>query len=435
MTPFPARVAALHVLETIDRPDAPALQSVLDSKLRTARLSPLDKALCTELVYGVTRHHLLLNWIAGQFLRNPGKTPEALRRILAIASYELLFLERIPPHASVNTAVDLVRAVLGGKCSGVANGVLRSLVREDVSRFLPEAVEQRLGTTPQGLSIAWSLPEWIIRLWIDAYGKEKTLSLVRAASRTPRACLRFNARFKDATQQRDALLSAIPGAHPLGNFGLLLPPGSHLAAIDELLQSGRASRQGAGSQRVLDALDAFSLQGPVWDACAGFGGKTCALLERGVAVAVASDTSVSRLRGLRRELERLNLPRPLIVSASATTPPFCKDFHPASILIDAPCSGLGTLSKRPDLRLHRTADHLPPLVSLQSQILDAAWKRLKPEGTLVYITCTLNPQENEQQIDRMLNAHTDASAICRFESTPGDDGADLMFGAVLRKTC
>ena len=433
-TPSPARFAALRALEAATRSQRP-MQSVLDEHLRRTPLSIEDRALCTELVYGVLRLERRLNWIVDRLLRHPGKTSPLLRLLLIMGAYEGLYLARIPAHATVNSATDLARHVLGAPMARVVNGVLRALLRESPEALTPEAIERQAATPVERLGVAWSLPDWIVRLWLDAYGETTTRRLAQASAVTPWTALRVNAARPDAPALRNALVAGLPecAAHHTGDFDLCLAPGIRPQNLETLLAEGRISRQGFSSQRMLETLGVTETRGPLWDACAGHGGKTCALLERGVPVTLASDTSLKRLRGLQRELCRLALPRPSVVAASAACPPLAPHSRFNAILLDVPCSGLGTLARHPDLRRLRTPADLAGLLAIQAQILDAAWEHLEPGGQLFYITCTLNPAENEQQIETFLTRHADAEQECRQQDVPGEQGADMLFGARLRK--
>ena len=278
------------------------------------------------------------------------------------------------------------------------------------------------------LSIVHSIPAWIIRLWQEAWDLDTAATLAQAAGSRPWATVRINM----AMPGWEAVLSSLlqGEARPVGAAGVSFPPGRTPAELPGLMREGVLSWQGAGSQRLLQALGAGEWEGPIWDACAGRGGKTCALLEMGRDVRLASDPHGSRLNGLRRELDRLGLPHPELRQARAQS--LDLDFAPKIILLDVPCSGLGSLARRPDTRLHRTPDQVEKLGETQQAIVDAAWDRLAPGGRLVYLTCTVNPVENEQQIARLL---TRSSARLEIEipARPEENGADSMYGAVVRK--
>lgn len=464
--PLSAREAALRILERTGI-SAP-VQSLLDTKLTGGAFSRQEAALTTELVYGYLRAEIRITWLLGRFLKAPEKLPPAMKIILGIAAYEMLYLDRVPSHASVNAAVEAARSRFGKGLGGVANGVLRALARQleacalrevqaessEKAELQPElspkfspnfstelapelapehplsaAARARIADPLERLSVEYSLPRWMLELWIKAYGMDRTLTLAAAVSALPYPCVRVNTARDEWEAFRGILCKE---GSPIAFSGVRFTPGTQPEYLRDYLRQGRLSFQGAGSQLVLEALDARHWEGPVWDACAGRGGKTLALVEMGVPVLLASDTYQPRLRGLRDDAKRLVLTPPPLVCASATQPAFI-DFAPRTILLDVPCSGLGTLARHPDLRTLRKPEHLPELVALQGRILTAAWERLAPGGCLAYITCTMNPDENEGQIAAFLARTPTATCEKQWESVPDTFGSDLMFGARLRK--
>lgn len=212
-----------------------------------------------------------------------------------------------------------------------------------------------------------------------------------------------------------------------------------------LVQQGAAVRQSAASYAALEALEPQHWPGPLWDCCAGSGGKTLALLEMGVSVALASDTSATRLERLRAELERrekefsggTGLPCLFVGSASTADmlplpeqDPQGRNF--GTILLDAPCSGLGTLAHRPEIRLRRTEEDVAALVVLQRDLLAAAARRVRPGGCIAYLTCTRNPAENEDQAAAFLASHPNATLLREY-ATPADSPLrEFFYAALLR---
>lgn len=427
-TPLSAREIALRVLERsgIGTP----VQSLLDTILKGGDFARQEASLATELAYGYLRSEIQLSWLLGQFLKAPEKLPLAMRIILGIAAYELLYLDRIPAHASVNAAVEAVRTRFGQGLSRVANGVLRSLIRhtEDEDVLAPLYYAKRIPDPLQRLSIRYSLPVWILELWINAYGQERTEAYAAASAKVPWPCVRINTSRHDWTVLRGQLAQA---GKSFALSGVRFAPGHAPEELHSWLVQGALSLQGAGSQLVLEALDVQNWQDPVWDACAGRGGKTLALMEQGLSILAASDVYLPRLRGLHTDARRLELSPPPLICTSATAPAI--KGKPQTILLDVPCSGLGTLARHPDLRMLRTPDQIRGLVSLQEQILDTAWAILPSGGHIAYVTCTINPEENETQVSRFLERHPEGVLERQWASTPDDFGSDLMYGALIGK--
>lgn len=417
-----ARRVALKVLHEIAR-GKKNVQAILSAALETADMDPRQRGLATELVYGVLRNEILLDWLLEHSLRAPGKTPLRLRLVLRMALYALKFMDRTGPHHTVSAFVEVAKdaAPIHGN---IANAVLRTYLRSPLAEASSEAIEAKAGGGLEGLGVITSLPVWILQLWEYGYGDARPYAL--AATQTPWPCVRVNAAKPDAAALRDQLLLY---GEPVGLWGVRFNPLRQPQNLESLLRKGRISRQGAGSIKVVDAI-APHLHGRIWDGCTGFGGKTCALLERGHNVVLASDNHTGRLAGLAEELKRLGLPKPRVTSASATEPPIA---DADSILLDVPCGGLGTLARRPDLRRTSSGEHLLPLVDLQRRMLDAAWGVLRPGGVLAYVTCALNPRENEMQIADFLRDNEDAALLLEHAQQPDGFGSDLLYGVVLRK--
>lgn len=427
-----ARETALAVLTRCAAPMP--VQAALDAALRTAKLSSRDAALATELSYGCLRTEIKLSYLLSLVLRAADRLPSAMLLILKLAAYELLSLQKVPDHAAVNAAVTAVRARWGKSLAGVANGALRSLIRLR-PELSPAFFAARFPDPAACLATAHSLPVWIAQLWLQAYGPERAERLAIASAGSPRLCVRINALRPEALRLRERLLAA--GGVPVGPWGVRVAPGLRMAELSEWQQQGLLSFQGSGSLEILEALDAAHWESPFWDACAGRGGKTCALMERGLRLLAASDTSFRRLTGLREEIRRLGLNSALLFSGSAAQAPFAferrPETAPRTVLLDVPCSGLGTLARKPDLRRLRTPEHLPPLYRIQAAMLEEAWRIAAPGGRIAYITCAVNPDENENRIAAFLAAHPQAVLLRQHQSEPGDCGADMLFGALIAK--
>ncbi|MDR2488368.1 MAG: Fmu (Sun) domain-containing protein [Desulfovibrio sp.] len=473
------RAAALTVLSRVMFARADS-QAAIDDALRASSLVPTDKRLCTELVYGVLRRYLSLELFAESFLRKPDKLPMEMRLALLISLYEMLCL-RIPHYASVGWAVAHVRNRFGQKMAGVANGALRAMQRSlgefpDPRRAVrPEASEERL-------SRLFAMPLWIVRLWLQSYGMQSTLALLDAALNPPPAGLRLNRAHANWEQSKKEILQlyeparirlagqkaatptdmpAIPqpcnaAASPclaaylaqnevsadetlfLADTCTLAFSGTLPWRARMLLKEGKASRQSAASCEALAAFAPDSWQLPIWDCCAGRGGKTLTLLEQGIAVAVASDQSERRLRALPEEYARLGLthpPCPTVMPVSVEQASVCLDGQMfGTILVDAPCSGLGTLSRRPEIRFRRTHDDLETLTDTQKRILILAWRHVRAGGSLVYLTCTLNPAENQLQIADFLAKHGNATLIGAFQTDFSSPLREFFYGARIEKS-
>jgi 16S rRNA (cytosine967-C5)-methyltransferase len=485
-------------------------QAAVDAAVRSAAMVPTDKRLCTELVYGTLRRYLRLEWFAGRFLRKPEKLPGELRLVLLMALNELAFL-RIPPHATLGWAVSHARHRFGQGLAGVTNGVLRSMQRALPEFHAASLYARNFSSLEEQLACIYAMPLWIASLWMECYGLEETLALLDASQEPAPSGLRLNRLRPDWRETRETLLRTChkgdmaqdmpvagrnrstgpeaaavaaglpllrqarmaenpvdgerdaappdaevpgtPGVMAVGICGLAFD-GSLPWQAKILLQDGGATRQSAASYDALEALAPESWPGPVWDCCAGSGGKTLVLLEMGVPVALAGDTSCARLERLRaaltlrkEELASSGAALPLLLAGSAL------DWRPASsaspanpatghterlpdafgtVLIDAPCSGLGTLARRPEIRLRRVPQDAATLVVAQRGLLDAAAGHLRPGGCIAYITCTRNPAENEEQIAYFLSAHPGSRLETEYATPANSPLREFFYGARIR---
>lgn len=419
--PLPiARAAALRALyQSLWRTqDA---QAALDAVLRELRPDHRDAALATELTYGYLRLKGRVDFVLSRFLDRPGDLPDKLRLGLGLAAYELVHLDKVPAYASVSWAVDWAKGEEKGRFAGLFNAVLRHVADAAAEARGPEFY-RRDADDIEFLCRWHSCPEWIVRLWLSAYGRERALAYLQAQTAPPALGLLVD----NGRRGRDLcrILEADPDRLASSGRAFAFPAG---AALDLDGEAARlVSRQSYAARESLSVLAPGSWPDPVWDACAGRGNKTRHLVDYGKVV-WASDTHYGRLKALRRHLPevpcfraRADLPAPL-------------RREPGSILLDLPCSGLGVLSRRPDIKWKRTPKDLRNLVRLQAAVLDASWESLRPGGTLAVITCTLNPDENELLVQAFLKRTPDA-ALLRTWTTPHDSPlGEFFYSARLEK--
>jgi 16S rRNA (cytosine967-C5)-methyltransferase len=419
-----ARQAAIEVLRlTLEK--GIDLQEALDTVLANGGLSEVDKGLATELSYGSLRLKGRIEAILSNHLR-PGKTQPAVLRILSLAAYEILFLERIPAYASVNWAVDAVRRSAGQGPSRMANAVLRKVAATGREANGRAFFEKSAATPEDVLASHLSAPPWLVALWTRAYGATTAAVLLEACLAPPPLGLRINGLRPGAAELLDSLRSS-PGFVAGAGLGVALssPPDG----LSGMLHSGLASRQSLAAQEAIVAIEPDTWPVPVWDACAGRGGKSFLLAEQKFPV-WASDVSTRRLKGLCSERVRLGVDLPAF-AASATEPPLKRP--PGTVLLDAPCSGLGVLSRRPDIKWKRTPKDIYGLVELQSRMLLAAHDLLGPGGVIAYVTCTLNPDENERQVQRLIGSRPGTTLEREFRTDPSSPLREFFYAALLRK--
>ncbi len=435
-----ALVWAWQALSLLDGASAPssaqeALESVL-AALPTAERR--DRNLTAEYFYGALRQEIRLQWLLRRLLPRPENLPLPLRRLLLVAAYGMLFLERVPAYAVLSTAVDAARRVYGPGLGKLVNGVLRSLQRWGTAVHEADfyVAQGEAADSPAARARFFALPELVYRMWERAYGRETAEQLACRSQARPVAAFRIHAGRPQAARLRRELLNAGDGERrpvAVGAWGVAFPGGLPTPESGEklalLMEEGRLSSQSAGSQWLMSALwDRAGMgEGPLWDACCGYGGKAALAAEQGARVGLCSDASWARLRQLPGHFRRLRLEIPPAALADGRRPPVRR--WPGCILADVPCSGLGVLARRPDIRRHtkRMAD----FPQLQYDIALALAGRLLPGRCLVYMTCTLHPAENEHVVRRL-----EAAGLRCLEQmqTPHDHPfMEGMFGAILQK--
>lgn len=429
----PSRAAALTAIENalpVNGKPGQDLQGALDNALR-ALADPRDKGLATELAYGYFRLKGRMEHLVRAHLAKPEKTHPLIVRILGLAAYELVVLTGVPTWASLSWAVDAVKIRFGQTQANLANAVLRRIQGLGAEASQQSFYESSSHSRLQALCAWYSCPVWLYELWTQEYGEHDALELMRSQLLPPINGIRCNALrpdsracFKTLTSGRDIVFEQYPWAG--------FAPGDTnplLAEVVDLERQGVLSRQSAAVGDILTRLGYHSWPGPVWDACCGRGGKTMAIMENMTVRVFASDPNKRRLKGLQAESTRLGLPRPALFAADASRPPLSS--FDGTILIDAPCSGLGVLSRRPDAKWKRTRKDIDNLSAIQQALLAACSSLLRPGGRIVYMTCTMTKQENEQQ-----NAYLQSLGLtCEMIAQPvaGNRLREFFWGGVWKK--
>jgi 16S rRNA (cytosine967-C5)-methyltransferase len=379
----------------------------LDQLLHRSDLSEADRRLVTELVYGCVRRSRTLDALITQLAKKPAdQQPPKLRLILHLGLYQLRYLSQIPPSAAVDTTVSLARQNGLSGLTGFANGLLRQYLR--LKEQAPDPLQ--LPNDPVSrIAVLHSFPEWIVEVWRSQFGLETAEQLCEWLNRPPHIDLRVNPllttldQVEAAMQDAGVAVSRIPGLPQ----ALRLPSGS--GAVQRLpgFSEGWWSVQDGSAQLVGHLLDPQPGE-TVVDACAAPGGKTTHIAElmgdRGVVW--GCDRNASRLKKLTENAQRLKLHSiQLRVGDSRSF----EDFRAQAdrVLLDAPCSGLGTLHRHADARWRQTSDSVQQLAQLQTELLTEAATWVKPGGVLVYSTCTLHPDENEAVVEAFLSQHPD----------------------------
>jgi 16S rRNA (cytosine967-C5)-methyltransferase len=377
-----ARSLALSVLERVD--DGTRSDAELGRQLTRADLGESDRALATRIVYGVLAWRLRLDHTIAAFAhRRIEDLDRPLPNILRIGLYQLCFLDRVPPYAAVSSAVELVPRTLR-HAAGLVNAVLRRAGRQGMATpSSPDASER--------VAVELSHPAWLVKLWIAELGVDEALALMRADNEALRTTLR-------ALIDRQTALAAVREQGVEADPGRYAPQAIRSSAA--LVLPGVCLPQGEASQLVALLLGARPGE-RVLDACAAPGGKTAYLAQ--TVGTEGSVTAVDAGRGAERRIRSLlDLcgVRARIIEDGIENVPVDEPYD--AVLVDAPCSGLGTLREHPEIRWRRTPADLADFADRQSRILRAAAKHVRPGGRLVYATCTLARAENDEVVDAFL---------------------------------
>lgn len=440
------RQLASEILAKVDTDNA-YLDALLEKIFLSAGLEERDRALLTEITYGTLRWRGTIDARLARYVRRPlNQLDPLVRSLLQLTCYQLLYLERVPPYAAVNEAVEIAKRAGGQKAAGFVNAVLRNLLRE---RHTPSALPDEPIST---LAIQYSHPEWLVRRWVDQFGIDQAVALLKANNQKPPLVVRAN-RLKCT---REELLERFARAGIDAAPVCFTPDGISLAGgglVDKLpgFLEGQFQVQGAASQLL------GYLVGPlpgerILDACAAPGGKSTHMAEimadRGEIIAL--DKSASGVEKIRANASRLEL-RSISALAADVAQPLGAIATPAfdRVLVDAPCSGLGTLRAHPEIKWRRGEQDIRRLARLQLEILGAAAAYLRPGGILVFSTCTLTHEENEHNVRAFLAEYREfelqeaarylppqAAHIVIgpfFQALPHRDDTDGFFAARMRR--
>ena len=445
-----ARAAAVRVLVAVERG-----QTTLSDELERARTDLADRrdrALMFEIAAGVLRWRQALDAVLTRASSRPLDTLDpAVRAILRAGAYQLRHLDRVPPHAVVNESVETARLAGQKRAAGFVNAVLRAMLRSGSAAGLPArpaSLEDREGWLAY-LSIALSHPEWLVTRWLDRYGPDAVERWCRFNNMPPRVTFRlrpgvdratFLARLAAAEVPAEPAAYTANAVHVLAGGASRVPPDLHDDAViqDEGSQLVGHVTAGCRGERVLDL-------------CASPGGKTMLVSESIPAPlqVVACDLRPTRVALLRAMLERGQQPASIVRLDAGAPLPFGAVFD--TVLLDAPCSGLGTLRRDPDLKWSRRPGDLEALARSERRLLDRAATAVRPGGALVYATCSSEPEENEQVVAAFLSAHPGFTAAPvsfppavtgstelldadgRLQTLPFRHDLDAFFAAVLRR--
>ena len=434
------RQIALEVLKQ-HRPGGAFIEDLLDRTLAGKALSTADRGLCQELVYGVVRWRLTLDWLIAR-KTNGRDQKSVLRYLLRLGLYQIFWLDRIPDHAAVHQTVELTRRNGFGVQAGFVNAVLRAYLREaEATRKL--LAELKISKPAFG----WSHPEWLVFRWQQRWGAEKTAQLLKWNNAAPKTFARVNTLKIDAPKLlekwRKENIEHDPVRRDWLPEHLVFELKSHppLAKLPSF-QQGCFYIQDPSTLLAVTELNPQPGE-TILDYCAAPGGKTVFLaqLMNNRGRIVAQDVSEERLKLLQENCSRLGVQ---IVNCQLAITGSRKQTKQTSyriskienrkfdrILVDAPCSNSGVLRRRVDLRWRIRQGEISRLRQTQLKLLNHAVPRLKPEGVLVYSTCSLEPQENQEVVKQFLRTHKEYKLESERGLLPFDDNVDGAYVAKL----
>ena len=435
------RDAALTILLAVDKNQAYS-NLLLHQTIEKYKLDVKDRGLLTEITYGTLQHKLTLDYYLEPFIR--GKVDLWVRWLLRMSLYQMQYLSRIPAHAAVNEAVEIAKRRGHKGIASMVNGILRSILREGVRST------NDIEDPNERLAIETSHPQWLVDRWVESYGYEDTAEMLRENNIPPVQTVRVNT--TKATVEN--VLTTLEREGVKAVRSEVMPECIHL-------QTGQAARTAAFKHGLITIKDESSMLPAnvlnpqpgmkVLDMCAAPGGKTTHMAEKmqNEGSILAMDLHPHKLDLIDENTARLGLD---IVQTAPIDGRKAAGFLPResfdAILVDAPCSGLGVMRRKPDIKYTKREEDLESLQTIQLAILDNATQVLKPGGRLVYSTCTVDKRENEGTVEAFLSQHPEMESepltnlpeklLAKqnngmLQVFPQDFGSDGFFVAAFRK--
>ncbi|MBZ0203425.1 MAG: 16S rRNA (cytosine(967)-C(5))-methyltransferase RsmB [Ignavibacteria bacterium] len=402
-----ARSISVKILTRVERTDS-YLDKLIDYEIRTEILNDYDKSLLNEICHGVIRWMRRLDWFLNGFYRGNWEkcTPE-IKNTLRVALYQILFLNKIPDFAAVNEAVEFVKKISTQKHADVVNGLLRTIIRTKNDLVYPTREIDEV----KYLAIMQSHPNWMIKRWIERFGFDDAAILAEANNKRPILTLRINTlkTGRNEVFKRFEERNIVFRTCRYIDYFVTLRLMSKIY-LDEDFVSGKYTVQdeSAGLPAVLLNPKENDV---ILDMCAAPGGKSTHIAQlignKGKIYSV--DKYDAKINMMRKNAERLGITNIEFIQDDATDfqNPMLKDIKFDKILLDAPCSGLGVLSKKPEIRWKREMEDILALAILQKKLLNSAANYLKPGGVIVYSTCSTEPEENMDIVKDFIEKNPD----------------------------
>ncbi|WP_413380052.1 16S rRNA (cytosine(967)-C(5))-methyltransferase RsmB [Alkalihalobacillus sp. 1P02AB] len=395
------REVALQILIQIEKEQAYS-NLLLNQTINNGEIEKRDVGLLTELVYGTVQRKLTLTFFLTPFVKKGLESLEPwVKTLLQMSVYQLVYLERVPERAVIHEAVTIAKKRGHDGTASLVNGILRSVQREGVPSF------EKVTNQTKRLAFEYSFPKWLVRRWLTTYGEEETREMMKMSLKPPVVSLRVN---QLKTNQDDL-------AKILKEEGVLTRKGE-LSSDALIVEEGNAFKTNAYRSGLFTAQDESSMLvakalGPkagehILDSCAAPGGKSTHIAElmNNEGTLLSVDLHEHKVQLIREQAKRLDLSMIEVVAAdvrafSQKTPVESFD----AILLDAPCSGLGVIRRKPDIKWAKKESDIQDIAEIQAMILEAVAPLLKKGGRLVYSTCTIDQEENEAIVEHFIQTH------------------------------
>ncbi|KGA97743.1 16S rRNA methyltransferase [Alkalihalobacillus alcalophilus ATCC 27647 = CGMCC 1.3604] len=395
------REVALQVLIQIEKEQAYS-NLLLNQTINSGEVEKRDIGLLTELVYGTVQRKLTLTFFLTPFVKKGLESLEPwVKTLLQMSVYQLVYLERVPERAVIHEAVTIAKKRGHDGTASLVNGILRSVQREGVPSF------EKVTNQTKRLAFEYSFPKWMVRRWLATYGEEETREMMKVSLKPPVVSLRVN---QLKTNQEDLMKI-------LKEEGVLTRKGE-LSSDALIVEEGNAFKTNAYRSGLFTAQDESSMLvakalGPkagehILDSCAAPGGKSTHIAElmNNEGSLLSVDLHEHKVQLIREQAKRLDLSMIEVVAAdvrafSQKTPAQSFD----AILLDAPCSGLGVIRRKPDIKWAKKESDIQDIAEIQAMILEAVAPLLKKGGRLVYSTCTIDQEENEAIVEHFIQTH------------------------------
>lgn len=378
----------------------------VDADLKQAELSPADRRLYTSIVYGVLQHQLTFEYQLAPFLKNPDKLDEWVIQLLYTAMYQLEYLDRIPKRAIFDETIKVAKKMGHDGIRRMVTGVLHAMDRKKLANL------EQISDPITRLAVSYSVPGWIVQLLIDQLGQEKTTSILVSLNQPPKQSVRANL----AVTNQDELINLLNDsgykatASEVASEGIVIEHSETPITQSSFFTDGMLTVQ---DESAMLPAEAMPIKGNdlILDACAAPGGKTTQIATRlnpdDHGQVVALDIHKNKIKQINQNAKRLHVDEQVVAQAldARNVVDVFKDELFDEILVDAPCSGLGLMRRKPEIRYQKTPADIAKLSQIQLAILEAVAPKLRKGGQLTYSTCTIVNQENVAVINQFVMSH------------------------------